>query len=113
MKLITQNLFINPPGPGNNPSGEGIGISGPLDKIVTVGDLVSRITQFLIPVAALILFFVLISGGYDLLMSQGNPEKLKSARAKITAGVIGFVLMIASYMIVKLISSIFGLTGTL
>lgn len=111
MKLA-QNIFIQPPVGAGTPRPAGIGISGPLDpQIQTVGDLVSRIMQFLIPLAIVILFFVFISGGYDLLLSRGNPEKMKSAKAKFTAGIIGFILMVSSYMIVKLVAVIFGLEG--
>ena len=58
---------------------------------------------------SLVLFFILVWGGYDFLMSHGTAEKVKSAQAKITAGIIGFVLLMLSFLIVKLISFIFGL----
>jgi len=51
---------------------------------------------------------VIIWGGYDFLMSQGQPEKMKSAQAKITTGLVGFILLIVSYIVVKLIARIFG-----
>lgn len=98
MDLLSQNVNIG-----------GQQIMGPLVGINTVGDLVNRMILFLFPLAGIVLFFVLIWGGYDFLLSQGNPEKIKSARAKITAGLIGFVLLVASYLIVKLITVIFGL----
>ena len=61
--------------------------------------------------AALMLFFILVWGGYDFLMSHGAAEKVKSAQAKITAGIVGFVLLMLSFLIVKLISYIFNLGG--
>ena len=87
-------------------------VTGALDpNIKTVGDLVNRVVQFLIPLAAIILLIVFIWGGYDYMMSQGSPEKVKSAQAKITTGIIGLVLLLISYIIVRLISQIFGLGG--
>lgn len=83
-------------------------IEGPLRGINTLGDLVNKVVELLIPLAGIILFFVLIWGGYDFLMSQGNPEKIKGAQAKITTGIIGFVLLIFAYVIVKLIAKIFS-----
>jgi len=92
----------------------GYTIQGPLTTINTLGDLVNRLVDFLIPVAGIILLLVLIWGGYDYLMSRGQPEKIKSAQAKITTGIVGFILLIASYIIVKLIAKIFGFdTGIL
>jgi hypothetical protein len=41
--------------------------------------------------------------------AQGNAEKIKSAWGKITSGLIGFILLISSYLIVRLIAKIFGL----
>ena len=84
-------------------------IQGPLQEINNLSDVVNKIITLLIPLAGIILLLVLIWGGYDYLMSQGQPEKLKSAQAKITTGIIGFVLLIASYVIVKLITTIFGI----
>ncbi|OGK20366.1 hypothetical protein A3C98_05460 [Candidatus Roizmanbacteria bacterium RIFCSPHIGHO2_02_FULL_37_15] len=87
-------------------------VTGALDpSIKTVADLVNRIVQFLIPLAALILLLVFIWGGYDYMMSQGSPEKLKSAQAKLTTGIIGFILLLLAFIIVRLISQIFGLGG--
>lgn len=93
----------------------GTNIQGPLDpKIQNLGDLISRILSFIIPLAGIVLLFVLIWGGFDYMMSQGNPEKLKGAQAKITTGLIGFFLLISSYLVVRLIAGIFGLsTGIL
>lgn len=85
-------------------------INGPLIGINDLGGLVSKVVNtFLIPLAGIILFLVLIWGGYDFIISRGNPEKVKSARAKITTGLIGFILLIVSYLIVRLLSEVFGL----
>jgi len=84
-------------------------IEGPLKGIDNIGSLISTILSFLLPLAGIILLFVLISGGYDFMMSQGNPEKIKAGQAKITTGIIGFILLAVSYLMVRVISSIFGL----
>ncbi|GAB4219195.1 MAG: hypothetical protein Fur009_4140 [Candidatus Microgenomates bacterium] len=105
-KLLAQQVNLN-----------GQTIEGPLkipgvsaDKI-TLGAIISRILEFMMPLAGVILLFVLIWGGYDYILSQGNQDKVKSAQAKITTGLIGFILLILSYFIVRLISFIFGLQG--
>lgn len=84
--------------------------SGP-GKINNLGDLVNRVVQFLIPMAAVILLLVFIWGGYDYMTSQGAPDKIKAAQAKFTTGIIGLVLLLLSYIIVRTISSVFGLGG--
>lgn len=85
-------------------------IKGPLVGINDLGGLVSRVVNtFLIPLAGVILFIVLLWGGYSFIVSRGDPEKIKSAKAKITTGLIGFLLLVISYLIVRLLSRIFGL----
>jgi TRAP-type C4-dicarboxylate transport system permease small subunit len=91
----------------------GQSIKGPLEAngkpIENLGQLVSRVLQFMLPLAGIILLIVLIWGGFDFMMSQGNPEKVKNAQAKITTGLIGFAILVFSYLIVRLLSTIFGL----
>lgn len=101
-KYLVQNFSIS-----------GSPIKGPLVGIDNLSQLTNKIVSFLIPLAGVILLFVIIWGGYDFLMSQGTPEKIKSARAKLTSGIIGFTLLVFSYLIVKLIAWITGLRGGL
>lgn len=87
-------------------------ITGPLSSNAdSLGKIITTSLSFLMPVAGIILLFVLISGGYDFMLSQGAPDKIKAAQGKITAGIIGFVLLISSFLITRLIASIFGLGG--
>jgi hypothetical protein len=84
----------------------------PLVGIGSINDLINRLLIFIVPFASIILLFVLIAGGFDILMSQGNPEKLKSGRAKITTGLIGFFLLVFAFVFVKLISFFLGVNST-
>lgn len=89
----------------------GVNIKGPLVGYNTIGDVVNNVVPFVMSIAGIILFFILMWGGYDYLMSQGAPEKVKSANAKITAGVIGFVLLVLSFLITRIITYVFGIGG--
>lgn len=87
-------------------------IQGPLDPSVdSLGKVITKTLGFIMPMAGIILLFVLISGGYDYMMSQGNADKIKSAQGKITSGIIGFILLIVSFLITRIIAVIFGLGG--
>ena len=106
MNYLAQSLNIS------NEGGTSTQIKGPLDDSVsTLGGIITKALGFIIPMAGIILLFVLISGGYDYMMSQGNPEKIKAGQGKITAGIIGFALLIASFLIIRLIAFVFGLGG--
>lgn len=104
MKYLTQKFCIGTQCvEGPLPTGTGPG------TINTVGDLINRLMTFLIPLTVIILFFVLVWGGVGFLTSKGSPEKIKSATAKITAGVIGFVLFLLAFLITRVLSNIFGI----
>ena len=101
--FLAQSLQIDP---------GGTQIQGPLDSSVdSLGKIITKVLGFIMPMAGIILLFVLISGGYDYMMSQGNADKVKSAQGKITSGIIGFILLIVSFLFVRLIAVIFGLGG--
>lgn len=103
-QLLSQSVNLN----GQTIEGP-LKIPGVSSSDIKLGHIISRILQFILPLAGVVLLFVLIWGGYDYTLSQGNPEKVKGAQAKITTGLIGFGLLVLSYLLVKLISIIFGL----
>jgi hypothetical protein len=87
----------------------GTSITGPLQGISNLSDLINRLLLFIVPFAAIILFIVLVAGGFIILTSQGVPDKLKNGRAMITAGLIGFFILVFSIAIVKVIGFLFGI----
>ena len=103
MKYLAQQLIIGD---------QKTTISGPLDASVSsLGGIITKALSFIMPMAGVILLFVLISGGYDYMMSQGNADKIKAGQAKITSGIIGFILLTVSFLVTRLIAKIFGLGG--
>lgn len=103
--LLAQTLEIKTPGSTSSTS---VKLTGPLVGINSLADLINLALSFLVPLAGVILFLVIIWGGYDILMSSGNADKVQSGKQKITAGIVGFVLLASSYFIAKLIGFIFG-----
>ena len=84
-------------------------ITGPLVGFNNISDIINKIVPFIMSLAGIILFFVLMWGGFDYVSSQGAPEKLKTANAKITAAVIGFILLVLSFLITRIVAFIFGI----
>ncbi len=104
---LAQQIIINPTGTGTP-----IAISGPLVGIDKLTDLINVvINMVLFPLAGVIVFFILIWGGYDLLMSQGEAEKIQAGKNKITTAIIGLVLLVVSYLITRIVGYIFGVGG--
>jgi hypothetical protein len=106
--LLAQQIIINPSG-----AATGVGISGPLQGINKLGDFISIIVNMVVyPIAGVILLFILIWGGFDILMAQGDPDKVNAGRNKITSAIVGFILLVLSYFFARLIGYIFNVGGT-
>ncbi|MEI6532674.1 MAG: hypothetical protein WCO06_02440 [Candidatus Roizmanbacteria bacterium] len=78
-------------------------------QVNNLSDIINVATYALIPLAGIILFVTIIWAGYDYLLSRGSAENIKKAQAKLTGGFVGFVLLLLSYFIVRLIAFVFGL----
>lgn len=86
-------------------------LKGPLVGIESLADLISAILSFLFPLAGILLFVYLVWGGFQFMLSQGNPEKVQAGKDIITHALMGFLLLIFSLFIVRLIALVFKLGG--
>ncbi len=84
------------------------GISQTYDNFGTIITLVLRIS---ITAASIILLFLLIFGGITFIMSAGSGDSKKADQGKktITSAIIGFAIVVFSYVIIKIIEIITGL----
>lgn len=53
------------------------------------------------------LFIMLVVGAFHYLTSLGNPEKLKKAQGTLRYAVVGLVIFLASFLILKVIDTLF------
>ncbi|OGC93139.1 hypothetical protein A2876_01165 [Candidatus Amesbacteria bacterium RIFCSPHIGHO2_01_FULL_48_32b] len=78
----------------------------------TPGAIISALLPNVIILAGIIFFFLILFGGFKLIVGAGqnsSPQDAAKARAALTYGVIGFLLVVASYFILQIISA--QLTG--
>lgn len=54
-----------------------------------------------------VLFIMFVTGAFHYLTSLGNPEKLKKAQGTLRYAVIGLVIFLASFLILKVIDTLF------
>ena len=94
------------PGPGDTT------ISGPTGFVFEdLGSIVSTLLgQYIFFFAGLILLFMLIMGGFQMLTSAGDPEKVKAGQGKITTGLIGFLIIFVAYWLMQIIEVVLGFT---
>lgn len=84
-------------------------VAGQTGGGLTIGWLIGVIMGYVYPFAGILLFFVIASAGYDYILSWGEPEKITSAQSKMTYALIGVVLLVASYMLVRVVGAVMGL----
>lgn len=85
------------------------GSVGNLEGSTDQNDLVSNIVEIAIPLAIACAVLLLIYGGYMLMSSQGNPDKLQEARSVITNAIIGLLVILLSTAILVILSNTLGL----
>ena len=74
----------------------------------SIGAFVSVILPNVFILAAIILFFLIIFGGFSIIKSAGDPEKAKEGKQALTAALIGFLVIFASYWIIQIIEVLTG-----
>lgn len=85
-------------------------INGPLPtgtQYNTLADIINPILKYVMPIALLIAFILLVWAGFELVRSFGNPEALKKASARLTNVIIGLILLAFSYWLAGFVASIF------
>jgi hypothetical protein len=73
-----------------------------------VGKLINRALDFVMVIGALLVFMYLVWGGIEWITSGGDKTKTESARNKITAAVIGLIILAASWAILGLVLQFLG-----
>ena len=76
---------------------------------LTVGGLVSGFIRLILVIASLVFFFILVIGGIQWITSGGDKAQTEAARGRITAALVGLVIVFAAWAIVQLINVFFGI----
>ena len=107
---ITESLNVNP----DNAAPKSFVANLPITcteygncTICDVMKLLATIMQWLLSTIAAMALFFLIYGGFDLLTSGGNPEKIDGGKKKILGSIIGLVIVLAAYGLIGAILVIF------
>jgi len=88
----------------DHPEGFGTG-DGNLDSLGTIiGDLM----PYVFSISGIVLLFMIIAAGYQLLTSAGNPEGMEKGKKRLTAALTGFILIFAAFWILQLVEVFIG-----
>ena len=83
--------------------------------IATIGSLTSLFTNILQAIAVfagIVFFIMMLVGGFSFLFSGGDQKKLEKAKGTLTNAIIGLIILIGGYLILRLIEIITGISVT-
>jgi hypothetical protein len=82
----------------------------PAKNFSTLGPLVSVIAQNAFVLAGIIVFILLIAGGFGIIAGagSGDTKKMEQGKNTITGAVIGLVVIVASFWIVQIVEKLSG-----
>lgn len=66
-------------------------------------DTVSSLFLILLGFAGAVAVILIIFSGYNMMLSEGNPEKVKSARETLTSAIVGLLFILFSGAILQII----------
>lgn len=69
----------------------------------TAAGFASFFLGYLLGIAGVVAFFLILVAGFQILTSAGNPEKLEGAKQLLTAAVIGLFFIILSVLLLQII----------
>lgn len=69
----------------------------------TLGSLVTSVVNFILGAAGVIFFFMLLWGGIRYMLARGDDKLIAEARQTLTNATIGLLIIISSFVIIKLI----------
>jgi len=74
----------------------------------SVSSVVSVVIIFLFSLGALAAFIMILIGGIKYMLSGGDVEAAAAARSTVTYAIIGLILVVCAFVIVKVLSTILG-----
>jgi len=81
-------------------------------EVSQLGPLISRIIGVIIAISAILFLLYFIWGGIQWITSGGEKTAVMTAKQRITAAIIGLILVLASWTIFTLVKYLFGIPPT-
>lgn len=75
-----------------------------------IGNILSAGLQIALIVAGIIVLLMVIMGGIQYMTSGGDKEAAQAAQKRITAALVGLVIVVSAYALAVIIEKVFGVT---
>jgi hypothetical protein len=82
-----------------------------VEGVPTIGGLqgvFGNVVQVALAFGGIVLFIMLLMGGFKYLSSGGDPKAVEGAKKTLTYAILGIVLLAAAYLILSLIERLTG-----
>jgi len=80
-----------------------------------ISDLLSlghfNLLDFVFFIIGLLFFANLIMAGWDYMLSSGDSKKVSSATTRLVNGIVGLIITIAAFLVVRLVTRLLGLNN--
>lgn len=74
----------------------------------STSSLINNILPNVYIAGGVVIFFMIVFGGFTIIAGAGNPDKIKDGTKTITSAIIGLLVLFASYWIIQIIQVITG-----
>lgn len=76
--------------------------------IYSLETLFENVVRTVVSLSAVALFIMFVIAGFSFLFSGGDAKKLEQARGTLTNAIIGLVVIVAAYLIIRIIQVFTG-----
>ncbi len=87
-----------------------IAIPKALEKTADITTIITGIIRFILITAFVIAFIMLLVGGIRWIIAGGDEKAVEKARNTITAALIGLVVVLVAFALIKLVETFFGIS---
>ncbi len=70
--------------------------------------VIQNIVNSLVILAGVVCVFLIMLSGYKFVMSEGDPEKVSSARKTFVYALVGFIFILLSFLFLNIIGEFTG-----
>lgn len=80
----------------------------PISKFASIADLANVVITILVTGAGIIALFMTLYGAYMIITAAGNAERYKKAQQVFKFAIIGFAVILFSFLLLQLIKFMLG-----
>ncbi|PWU23759.1 hypothetical protein C5B42_01890 [Candidatus Cerribacteria bacterium 'Amazon FNV 2010 28 9'] len=109
--LSTKDLFTNVNNAIFGTGGKALSDKNavPPDQVTPRG-IITSLMPYLFTAAGLILFVMIVWGGFEMLTGATNPKQQEAGRQRITTALVGFLIIFCAYWLARIVELILGVS---